>query len=86
MTKERLQILLKNAIVWIDEENSDFFAAEVDNEYEWYKTALGITKDELLELGGRYYELYTGLKELDQEAKASARIAGGHFPPENKEA
>ena len=51
MTKERLQILLKNAIVWIDEENSDFFAAEVDNEYEWYKTALGITKDELFELG-----------------------------------
>jgi ATP-binding cassette subfamily B protein len=23
------------------------------------------THDELLELGGRYYELYTGLKELD---------------------
>lgn len=51
MTKERLEILLKNAIVWIDEENSNFFTAEVSNEYEWYKNALGITKDELLEIG-----------------------------------
>lgn len=51
MTKERLEILLKNAIVWIDEENSNYFAAEVSDEYEWYKNALGITKDELLEIG-----------------------------------
>ena len=51
MTKERLKVLLKNAITWIDEENSDFFASEVGVEYEWYKEALGITKKELLEIG-----------------------------------
>ena len=51
MTKERLKVLLKNAITWIDEENSDFFASEVGDEYEWYKEALGITKKELLEIG-----------------------------------
>ena len=51
MTEERLKTLLKNAITWIDEENSDFFACEVDNEYEWYKNALDITKEELFELG-----------------------------------
>ena len=51
MTKERLKVLLKNAIIWIDEENSDFFASEVGDEYEWYKEALGITKKELLEIG-----------------------------------
>ena len=51
MTEERLKTLLKNAITWIDEENSDFFACEVGNEYEWYQNALDITKEELLELG-----------------------------------
>ena len=51
MTKERLTVLLKNAITWIDEENSNFFACEIGDEYEWYKNAIGITKDELLEIG-----------------------------------
>jgi hypothetical protein len=51
MTKERLTVLLKNAITWIDEENSNFFACEIGDEYEWYKNAIGMTKDELLEIG-----------------------------------
>ena len=51
MTKERLTVLLKNAITWIDEENSNFFACEIGDEYEWYKNAIGITKDELLVIG-----------------------------------
>lgn len=51
MTKERLTVLLKNAITWIDEENSNFFACEIGDEYEWYKNAIGITKEELLEIG-----------------------------------
>jgi hypothetical protein len=50
MKKDRLQTLLKNAINWIDNENSDFFVSEVSNEYEWYQQAIGITKKELLEL------------------------------------
>ena len=50
MKKERLQTLLRNALIWIDEENHDFFSSEVGNEYEWYENTLGITKKELQEL------------------------------------
>ena len=65
MTKERLKVLLKNAITWIDEENSDFFASEVGDEYEWYKEALGITKKELLEIGVDWIQ--DAPKEYDDE-------------------
>lgn len=65
MTKERLKVLLKNAITWIDEENSDFFASEVGDEYEWYKEALGITKKELLEIGVDWIQDAT--EEYDDE-------------------
>ena len=65
MTKERLKVLLKNAITWIDEENSDFFASEVGDDYEWYKEALGITKKELLEIGVDWIQDAT--EEYDDE-------------------
>ena len=51
MKKDRLKKLLRNAITWIDEECSNFFASEIENEYEWYEKTLDITKDELNELG-----------------------------------
>lgn len=51
MTKKRLTTLLRKAITWIDEECSDFFVSDVDDEYEWYENALGITKKELQEIG-----------------------------------
>ena len=51
MDEERLKILLYNAIVWIDEEQSDYFVSCVGNEYEWFEKALGIRKQELQELG-----------------------------------
>ena len=50
MEKERLRTLLYNAIIWIEDENSDFFANEVGNEYEWFEEALGITEEEMNEL------------------------------------
>ena len=50
MEKERLRTLLYNALLWIEEENSDFFANEVGNEYEWFEETIGITEDEMNEL------------------------------------
>lgn len=51
MTKERLETLLYNALTWIEEENGDFFAFEVDNEYEWFENNIDITEEEINELG-----------------------------------
>ncbi len=51
MKKARLEHLLFNALIWIEEENGDFFASEVDNEYEWFEDAIGITEEEMNELG-----------------------------------
>ena len=51
MDEERLKILLYNAIVWIDEECADFFTSDKVDVYDWYKEKLGITKQELQELG-----------------------------------
>lgn len=50
MKKERLKTLLYNALIWIEEENSDFFTNEVGNEYEWFEKAIGITEEEMDEL------------------------------------
>lgn len=50
MEKERLRTLLYNALLWIEEENSDFFANEVGNEYEWFEETIGITEEEMNEL------------------------------------
>ena len=50
MTKDRLKTLLYNALIWIEDECSDFFVSEVDDEYEWFENAIGITKKELNEL------------------------------------
>lgn len=51
MEKSRLEKLLYNALIWIEDECADFFTAEVDNEYEWFENAIGITEEELIELG-----------------------------------
>ena len=51
MDKERLQVLLRQAIVWIENESSDYFVSSVDDEYEWFEEEIGITKQELHELG-----------------------------------
>ena len=51
MENDKLRTLLYNAIIWIEDENSDFFANEVDNEYEWFEEALGITEEDMQELG-----------------------------------
>ncbi len=51
MTNARLEYLLFNALLWIEEENADFFVSEVDDEYEWFRNAIGITKEEMNELG-----------------------------------
>ena len=50
MKKDRLKTLLYNALIWIEDECSDFFVSEVDDEYEWFENAIGITKKELKEL------------------------------------
>ena len=50
MKKDRLKTLLYNALIWIEDECSDFFVSEVDDEYEWFENAIGITKKELNEL------------------------------------
>ena len=41
MENDKLRTLLYNAIIWIEDECSDFFANEVDNEYEWFEEAIG---------------------------------------------
>ncbi len=51
MEKERLRTLLYNAIIWIEDECTDYFANEVDNEYEWFEQAIGITEEDMNELG-----------------------------------
>ena len=50
MKKERLKTLLYKALIWIEDECADFFVSEVDDEYEWFENAIGITKKELNEL------------------------------------
>ena len=51
MENDKLRTLLYNAIIWIEDECSDFFANEVDNEYEWFEEAIGITEEDMNELG-----------------------------------
>jgi len=51
MENDKLRTLLYNAIIWIEDECSDFFANEVDNEYEWFEEAIGITEEDMQELG-----------------------------------
>jgi len=51
MENDKLRTLLYNAIIWIEDECSDYFANEVDNEYEWFEQAIGITEEDMKELG-----------------------------------
>ena len=51
MENDKLRTLLYNAIIWIEDECSNFFANEVDNEYEWFEEAIGITEEDMQELG-----------------------------------
>ncbi len=51
MEDDKLRTLLYNAIIWIEDECSDYFANEVDNEYEWFEQAIGITEEDMNELG-----------------------------------
>ncbi|MBR2870680.1 MAG: hypothetical protein IKB98_04820 [Clostridia bacterium] len=51
MENDKLRTLLYNAIIWIEDECSDFFANEIDNEYEWFEEAIGITEEDMQELG-----------------------------------
>lgn len=65
MNEKRLKILLYNAIVWIDEECADFFTSDKIDVYDWYKEKLGITKQELQELGVDW------IKEASEEESKS---------------
>ena len=51
MEKSRLKQLLYKTIKWIEDDCADFFISEVGNEYEWFEDAIGITEEELTELG-----------------------------------
>ena len=51
MKKSRLEQLLYKAIKWIEDDCADFFVSEVGNEYEWFEDVIGITEEELTELG-----------------------------------
>ena len=51
MEKARLKQLLYKAIKWIEDDCADFFVSEVGNEYEWFEDVIGITEEELTELG-----------------------------------
>ena len=51
MEKARLKQLLYKAIKWIEDDCADFFVSEVGNEYQWFEDAIGITEEELTELG-----------------------------------
>ena len=51
MKKSRLEQLLYKAIKWIEDDCADFFVSEVGNEYQWFEDAIGITEEELTELG-----------------------------------
>lgn len=51
MNNERLKTLLYNAIVKIDNDNQDDLRWCVDDEFEWYYNEIGITKEELEEIG-----------------------------------
>lgn len=61
MDKSRLQELLYNALIWILEENADFFFCENIDEYEWFEIAIGITKEEINEL-----EIFLDEKETQE--------------------
>ena len=51
LENERLKTLLYNAIVWIDEECSDFFHCDDINKIKWFENVIGINLDELTKLG-----------------------------------
>lgn len=51
MNNERLKTLLYNAIVKIDNDNQDDLRCSVGDEFEWYYNEIGITKEELEEIG-----------------------------------
>lgn len=51
MNNERLKTLLYNAIVKIDNDNQDDLRWYVGDEFEWYYNEIGITKEELKEIG-----------------------------------
>lgn len=51
MNNERLKTLLYNAIVKIDNDNQDDLCCCVGDEFEWYYNEIGITKEELEEIG-----------------------------------
>ena len=61
MDKSRLQELLYNALIWILEENADFFFCENIDEYEWFEIAIGTTKEEINEL-----EIFLDEKETQE--------------------
>ena len=46
MTNERLKTLLYNALVWIDEDNGNFWDDDIDK-HEWFEKAIGITRAEM---------------------------------------
>lgn len=43
---ERLKTLLYNALVWIDEDNGNFWDDDIDK-HEWFEKAIGITRAEM---------------------------------------
>ena len=51
MNNERLKTLLYNAIVKIDKDNQVALRWSVGDEFEWYYNEIGITKEELEEIG-----------------------------------
>ena len=67
MKKDRLKTLLYNAIVWIEEENGNFFASSVGDEYKWFEQALGITKDEMKEISVDWLKAYENDVEDDKD-------------------
>ena len=69
MTKRRLKYLLCQALSWIEEDCADYFCNEVDDEYEWFKDAIGIYKEELDELGItlNHHKLFDGEDDEEDE-------------------
>ena len=66
MEKARLKQLLYKAIKRIEDDCADFFVSEVGNEYEWFEDAIGITEEELTELGITLSKGYEK-DEIDEE-------------------
>ncbi len=66
MKKSRLEQLLYKAIKWIEDDCADFFVSEVGNEYEWFEDTIGITEEELTELGISLSKGYEE-DEIDEE-------------------